>query len=81
MDRHVKENPLIRKEVIRFVEQNNTQQYTQGQMLLKFVSILKHVIHHVDNTEIDPGNVNRLPYASVYIVSPMIQRGHTQDPH
>ena len=81
MYRHVKENPLIWKEVIRFVEQNNTQQYTQGQMLLKIGTILKHVIHDVDNTEIDPGNVNRLPYASVYIVSPMIQRGHTQNPH
>ena len=81
MDRHVKEDPLFGKEIIGFVKHDNTQEDTQCQMLLKIITIFQHVIEDIDDTEIDPGNVHGLTYASVYVVSPMVQRGQTQDPH
>jgi len=73
MNRHVKEYPVIWEEQVRFVKHDNTDQDTQCQMLLKFVPVIHHVIKHVNDTQVDPCNIDGLSYPSIHIVSPVIE--------
>ncbi len=77
MNGHVKEYPMIRKEEVRFVKKDNTEQDTHCQMLLKFVSVMQHVIKDINNAQVDPCNIDRLSYPSIDIVSPVIEGGDT----